>query len=74
MSLAQLHATPESADTTPEERNNLPPVQLASLPLLQALFAGRAMALDEPDANSSPPLFVYDKEPTSIVAFFLSSR
>jgi hypothetical protein len=33
------------------------------------------MALDEPEAmTASPPVFVYDKEPTSIVAFFLSSK
>jgi hypothetical protein len=40
---------------------------------LQSFLTGRPLIPNEAD-SSQPPVTVYDKEPTSIVAFFLSSK
>jgi hypothetical protein len=63
-SLSQLASSP--LGETSEERS-------PRIIQLQSFLTGRPLLPNEAD-GSQPPVTVYDKEPTSIVAFFLSSK
>jgi len=65
-SLSQL-ATGQPGETLAE---GTPPPRIHPL---QSFLTGRPLIPNEAD-GSQPPITVYDKEPTSIVAFFLSSK